>query len=150
MAHQMKGEKSAAESDFAQAMKFGYKPATISENVERDIARWKADHEDLTPLLGKHFQAKAEIAGDWTISGSILDGSSLSIRKKESGGYSVAFSTGGCVGQWDLKREATYEGGVFHLNKPVGEYRPGIYDTLYAVSVDSNNYRSPSRSSVIS
>ena len=139
IAHQMKGEQSAAECDFAQATKFGYKPPTFLESVEQDIASWRPDHEDLRPLLGKHFQAKAEIAGDWEISG-MDGGSSLSIRKKESGGYSVAFSTGGCAAQWDFKREATYESGVFHLNKPVEEYRPAIYDTLYAISVDGADY----------
>ena len=108
------------------------------QNIEKDLARWKPDHEDLSPIIGKIFRPKAEIVGEWTY--AFFDGSSLSIRGKESGGYSVDFSTFGCLGRWDLQREGTYKDGVFRLKKPVEEYRPNTYDTLYVVSVNGTEY----------
>ncbi|MGD0897390.1 MAG: hypothetical protein ABR915_06105 [Thermoguttaceae bacterium] len=110
-----------------------------SQDIEKELAQWKPDHEDLSPVLGNIFRPKAEIVGEWT-TGAGFASSSLSIRRKESGGHAVDFSTGGCLGQWGLQREGTYTGGVFRLNKPVEEYRPHTYDTLYVVFVNDTEY----------
>jgi hypothetical protein len=111
----------------------------LGQRIEEELAQWKPDHDDLSPILGKIFRPKAEIVGEWTTD-VFLDGSRLSIQGKESGGYSVDFSTGGCLGHWDLQREGTYKDGVFRFKKAVEEYRPNTYDTLYAVSVNGTEY----------
>jgi hypothetical protein len=70
----------------------------------------------------------------------MFDGSLLSIRKKEGGGYAVGLETHGCVGGWSFERTARYKDGILRLNKAVEEYDPGPYDTLYAISVDGKEY----------
>jgi protein involved in polysaccharide export with SLBB domain len=113
--------------------------AALSDHIDQELSKWTLDHNDLTPVIKDIFHPQTEIAGEWAVHRG-LDGSSLIIRKTESGGYSVDFSTGGCLLDWDLKREGTFKEGIFHLNKPVKEYLPMTYDTLYAVSVGGKEY----------
>jgi hypothetical protein len=111
----------------------------MSQHIEKELVRWKPDHEDLSPIIGSIFRPKAEIVGEWTTDDN-YDSSSLSIRRKESGGFAVDFSTGGCLLDWELHREGSYARGVFRLNKPVEEYRGHVYDTLYVISVNGTEY----------
>jgi hypothetical protein len=114
----------------------------MAQHIEEELAQWKPDREDLRPILGSIFRAKADIGGEWRTgtTGVDLDSSALSIRKSESGGYNVDFTTGGCLMQWTFQREGTNTSDVFRLNKPIQEYRPNTYDTMYAVVVDGTEY----------
>lgn len=113
--------------------------ASMSPSIEQKLTQWEPDHEDLTPAIRSMFRPETDVTGEWTTFVH-LDGSTLTFHRGESGRYAVDFSTGGCFGDWDLKREAMYSGGVIRLSKPVEEYRPDTYDTLYAVSVDGTDY----------
>jgi hypothetical protein len=92
--------------------------AQMSAGVEQRLTQWKTDHEDLTPIIKSIFRPQTDIAGEWTTFVH-LEGSALTFRPSESGRYVVEFSTGGCLGDWDLKRQAMYSGGIIRLSKPV-------------------------------
>jgi len=108
--------------------------------MEAKLAEWKPDPatEALTPITRKMLMdvlhPQTDIEGDWLMSFG-RDGSSLAIRKKENGPYTVYSATGGCLDDWELTRTGTYCDGVLSLNKPVEEYCGWTYMTLYAVSV---------------
>lgn len=74
-----------------------------------------------------------ELEGKWQSPGG-FDSTSITFTRKRNGGYSVEFSTAGCVGAWELSREATYEGSVVKLNLPVQEYAPAEYTRLYTIA----------------
>ena len=111
----------------------------MSPIVEEELATWEPDHEDLVPMISDIHKPDMEIAGSWTTL-MILDGSTLEIQENEDGTYSIDFSTGGCLSNWDLKRTGTYANGVLRLDKPVEEYGSSTYDTLYPVRVDGLDY----------
>ena len=111
----------------------------MSPIVEQKLAQWEPDHDDLTPIIRSILRPNMDIVGEWTAPVH-RDYSSLSIRRKGAGDYSVSFSTGGCLGDWCLEREATYGNGVMRLSKPVQEYAPHTYDTLYPASVGGTEY----------
>lgn len=73
------------------------------------------------------------LQGTWQSPGG-YDSTSLTFQSSGQGSYSVQFSTAGCLGAWELSREATYEGSVVQLNLPVLEYLPGEYTRLYTIS----------------
>ncbi|MHC5058407.1 MAG: hypothetical protein ACYTKD_27435 [Planctomycetota bacterium] len=112
------------------------------ERIERRLVGWKQDHEDLTPILDSILDRNANIEGAWTtrLPPISYESSTLLIRREEGDRYVVDFSTGGCLGQWRLDREGSYAKGVFRLDRPVEEYCPRVYDTLYAVSVEGVGY----------
>lgn len=74
-----------------------------------------------------------ELEGKWQ-SPRGFDSTSIAFTRKREGGYSVEFKTAGCVGAWELSREATYEGSVIKLNLPVQEYAPAEYTRLYTIA----------------
>ena len=111
----------------------------MSPIVEEELAKWEPDHEDLVPMISDIHKPDMEIAGSWTTP-IIHEGTTLEIQEDLDGTYSIDFSTGGCLSDWDLKRTGTYGNGVLRLDKPVEEYGSSPYDTLYPVHVDGYDY----------
>jgi hypothetical protein len=116
---------------------------TFSRNIDRLLSQWRPDHEDLSSIIADILQPQVHIEGEWTSN----DGpsgetptNSLSIEANSSGGYTIEFSTRGCLASWHLDREGIYTRGVLRLHRPVQEYGSVTYDTLYAVSVNGTEY----------
>ena len=107
--------------------------------VEAELAKWTPDPTNLTAVLGPMLRPGMNIVGEWK---TIMceGGSSLQIAPSPGGAYSVALSTCGCEGRWDLRRTGTYRDGVLRLDRPVREYCHFAYDTLYAVSLEGRDY----------
>ena len=113
--------------------------ALMSLITEGKLTKWEPDHEDLVPMISDIHKPDVEIAGSWTTLGG-FSGSTLEIQEDEDGTYSIDFSTGGCLSDWDLKRTGTYANGVLRLDKPVEEYISSPYDALYPVRVGGLDY----------
>jgi hypothetical protein len=71
------------------------------------------------------------------------DYTTLSIPSVAGGAFRVAFETAGCLGHWRLRRIARFVDGVLELDRPVKEYFPLTYRTLYAVRVAEVDYLVP-------
>jgi hypothetical protein len=86
------------------------------ESIERRLAGWQQDHEDLTAAIAGIFDPGVNIEGAWTtrLSPVSLGSSNLIVRREEGDRYAVEFSTGGCLGQWRLDRG----GGLCHGRSP--------------------------------
>ncbi len=111
----------------------------MSPTVEKELENLQVDHEDLSSVVREILSPTIDISGSWTTHFG-YSGSTLEISGSKTNGYFVHFQTGGCIGDWDLKRSGTYSNGVLRLNKAVQDYDhhpdyPAIYDTIYAVSV---------------
>ncbi|MBI4579102.1 MAG: hypothetical protein HY718_05325 [Planctomycetes bacterium] len=115
----------------------------MSKLVEQELDHWQpAARESDRPMDSIRYP-EMNIAGNWTLSRG-LDYSRLAITKTDDGHYQVSFASGGCLYNYRLKRIGDYSGGVLSLNRPVKEYFPLSYRTLYAVRIGGQDYLLPS------
>jgi hypothetical protein len=110
-----------------------------SQEVEDELKKWKPTKEnDQTPKETIHSR-KTDIVGRWKV-WRFLDYSTLVIKRLGEDIYEVAFSTGGCLKRWKLKRQGCYVDGVLTLDRPVEEYFPLTYKRLYSVRIGNQDY----------
>ena len=107
----------------------------MTPGIEEDLAKWMPDHTNLAALISAILKPGMNVAGEWA-----ADDSTMTITASQKETYSIAFSTGGCLGDWDLPRTGRYSDGILRLSQPVQEYCPFTYDTLYAVAVGGCDY----------
>ena len=103
---------------------------TQTELIEEELADWKPDTEQLDHLVANLIDPKVDVVGKWHNFGG-LQSSHFSIRRINKSEYSINFFTGGCLNRWTLKRTGKIIDGKLILNKPVQEYSPQTYNTLY-------------------
>ncbi len=114
-----------------------------NESTEKFIADnyTPEDEYSLPPQKGELVE-DVDIEGSW-IKSSGLDYTSIIFEKKWGGKYTVQFRSGGCLDDWALDREATYEEGVITFNKPVREYASSLfafYTKMYTVKFRGTIY----------
>ncbi|HEY3244901.1 MAG TPA: hypothetical protein VGM03_16290 [Phycisphaerae bacterium] len=83
-----------------------------------------------------------DIEGDW-IRRTRLDSARMRVKHRSSNHYDVEFATSGCLSRWQLKRTGSYRDGVLTLNRPVQEYCPITFNTLYAIRADGKELLVP-------
>jgi hypothetical protein len=103
--------------------------------------RWTPGPADLMRPPEALIAKDVDISGDWSRSG--MDTVGFSFRPRPDGGYDVDGGTGGCLDRWTFQRTATCLDGVIKLDRPIAEYRPVVYDTLYVVRYDGGEYLLP-------
>lgn len=114
-----------------------------AQYIEKKLAAWSPGIKDKQVPPDKIRDRSVDIEGDW-IGRTGMDSAKMSIKRRSGDGYEVRFSTSGCLSRWQLKRTGTYQDGVLVLNRPVQEYCPITFQTLYAIHVDGKNYLLPS------
>jgi len=111
-----------------------------NEVVNESIAKeYKPEKEYHLPPKKGEVVADHELEGTWSSPGG-LDYTSIVFQKTSSGKYSVKFSSGGCLADWTLDRQATYEKGIIIFDKPVEEYLPALYTKMYTIRFKDNIY----------
>lgn len=104
------------------------------------LDEWKPDRTiSLNPAL---VSADMKITGRWHFFDGRFFGTDISIDADESL-FPVHFHAWGCAGAFSLERNATFEGGVVHLDKPVRDFWPNTYQDLFAAHVHGKDYLVP-------
>jgi len=67
----------------------------------------------------------------------------MNIQRRSDGNYDIDFATSGCLSGWQLKRTGSYRDGVLTLDRPVREYCPITFKTMYAMRVDGKELLLP-------
>ena len=115
----------------------------LSDVIEKRLDDWDPNQsaDQLPPQ--SICDSSIDVEGNW-LAQSPFDATSMNIRRLDGDGYSIEFSTHGCLSRWKLQRTATYSDGVLKLNRPVRDYPASIYDHLYAVRVNDEECLLPS------
>jgi hypothetical protein len=113
----------------------------MTHHMDVLLRGWKPDHRLKKPKATL-INPDVDLQGTW-VTATRMDYSTLAFEKS-AGGYTVRFVTGGCLGQWKLYRTAMCSHGVITLSAPIRPYRPGTYQTLYAIKVGGIDYLLPS------
>ncbi len=113
-----------------------------SRYVEAELAKWSPKAADLQVPPEKLRDSSIEVEGDW-IGRTGMDSARMSIQRRSSNDYDIDFATSGCLSHWELRRTGTYRDGVLTLDRPVQEYCPITFKTLYAIRVDGKELLLP-------
>jgi hypothetical protein len=110
--------------------------------MEAKLAWWSPKAKDLQMPPEKLRDGSIDIEGDW-IRRTRLDSARMRVKHRSSNHYDVEFATSGCLSRWQLKRTGSYRDGVLTLNRPVQEYCPITFNTLYAIRADGKELLVP-------
>lgn len=113
-----------------------------STRMEAELAKRSPGSADKQVPPEKLRDRSLDIEGDW-IGRTGMDSAQMSIKRRSEREYDIDFATGGCLGHWKLKRTGSYHEGVLTLDRPVQEYCPITFKTLYAVRVDGKELLLP-------
>ena len=116
----------------------GIRERTLAQQIEDGLQGWTPDRSNLVYLIEGIHNSDMVVTGSWATLPS-FDWSRMEIVGTPDR-LSVQFSTGGCLGSWAFERTGVFTEGYLRLDKPVEEYRPVTYDTLYPVCLDGRNY----------
>ncbi len=110
----------------------------ITVLVEARLEKWKPSKKNLEKPAKSIMASDVDIEGVW-LAHRGLDHTSLHISKTNAN-LSINFYTSGCLSRWQLNRTGLFTNGVLTLNRPVDEYYPLTYMTLYAIQIEGIDY----------
>ena len=110
--------------------------------IERRAREWEPSSADQRQPDPSFMAANVSIVGEWAVCRH-RNGSSMTISENSPGKFTVLFSTYGCMGRCDFQRDARFDNGILTFDRPVSEYFPVAYDTLYAVRVAGDDLLLP-------
>lgn len=113
-----------------------------SARMEAELAKWTPSATDKQVPPEKLRDRSFDIEGDW-IGRTGMDSAQMSIKRRSDREYDIDFATGGCLDHWKLKRTGSYHDGVLTLDRPVQEYCPITFKTMYAIRVDGKELLLP-------
>ena len=110
--------------------------------METELAKWSPSSEDMKVPRESLRDRSMNVTGEW-IGRTGMDYAALSIKPRSGNEYDVTFATGGCLSDWQLRRIGKYAHGVLTLDRPVQEYCPITFNTLYAIRIDGKELLLP-------
>jgi hypothetical protein len=132
-------------SNTVTAQSIDEQTAEASREVEAELAKWSPTTADAQVPPEKLRDRSIGIEGEW-IGRTGMDSARLNIKRRPDNDYEVEFATSGCLSRWRLTRKGTYRDGTLTLDRPVQEYCPITFKTLYAIRVDGKELLLPAPS----
>ncbi|MFN0138128.1 MAG: hypothetical protein ACKVS9_18645 [Phycisphaerae bacterium] len=110
--------------------------------IEQELADWSPSVADAQAPPEYLRNRSVAIEGVW-IGRTDMDYASMTITRRADNNYDVEFVTGGSLSSWCLKRTASYRDGVLTLDRPVREYCPITFKSMFTIQVDGKELLLP-------